>query len=131
MIVTHTDSRYLPWTRMYLESIANVAPDERVLVSGINLSKDEVLALCNLHKGTCVKNYHTDKLPAGSHKVHMQCRISQVLIQAYDSNLAEKYIVTNADMLLRRPLGKLYDKLDLYPLMLRLTTEHMKKKPPQ
>lgn len=126
MLVTHLDKNYLLWGKLLLLSAAKNAPDESIYISTVNLTPAEMLWLEQFHPKVMIKN-HIFIVPATiEYRRYMQCRISQVLLEAYweykDDN--ELIIAMNADMLVREPMDELYDTIKQCDIIVTFDEEH-------
>ena len=127
MIVTHLDKNYLLWGKLLLLSVAKNAPNERVCISAANLSLKEIRWLYQFHHDVHVVNHKIVVPETIEYRRYMQCRITQVLLEAYheykDEN--ELIIAMNADMLIRKPMDELYKKMRSHDVMLKFDIQHL------
>ena len=127
MLVTHLDRNYLPFGKLYLLSAAKNAPDERVYISAANLTTAEVDMLQACNQKAIIVN-HEIIVPDGiRYRQYMQCRISKVLVEAYDKfcQQGELCIATNIDVLIRKPMLELYSLIKDKGVLVRMDEEHL------
>lgn len=129
MIVSHLDTGYLEFAKTFLYSINKYAPQERIYLSTINLVDSQ--------KEYLTTNFRVDKIVNHILKLQepnkhlLQNRVTKVIVEALQSNCDTIYIVTNIDMIVRRPLSFLYEKMQGYDIALCLNSSHPRRKPPQ
>lgn len=127
MLVTHLDSNYLPFGRLYLESAARNAPDEEVYISAANLTPNEMLWLSEFHPKVTIENHKIEVPETIKYRRYMQCRISQVLMEVWERFHGQKklMIATNVDMLILKPMDELYLLAELNDILLKFDMEHL------
>ena len=129
MIVTHSNNYFIEWLNMYVMSINRNSPDEKVYVSGANFTDEQIVFLKSLHDKIIIKNHVTDKIiDILELRRFMQNRVSKVMLEAYNSGLDNMYMVTNADVMVMRPLDNLYDLMKECDVALHFTNSHMRVK---
>lgn len=126
MLVTHLDSNYLPFGRLYLESAAMNAPDEEVYISAANFEPEEMLWLSKFHPKVMIQNHKIEVPETIEYRRYMQCRISQVLLEVHCKFEGQDKlcIATNVDMLIRKPMDELYLLTELNDMLLKFDAEH-------
>ena len=127
MIVTHIDHYYVHWAKIFLISLVRNAPELKVYISGVNLSLEDMIQLRGCMGDVKIANRRVE-CPIGYNEcqIFMQCRVTRVLVEAWESGKSDKYIVTNADVFVKKSLQDLYDCLDESDVLLRFDKEHLK-----
>lgn len=130
MLVTHLDSNYLSFGRLYLESAAMNAPDEEVYISAANLTPDEMIWLSEFHPKVMIQNHKIEVPETIEYRRYMQCRISQVLIEVWERFHGQRKLIiaTNVDMLIRGTMDELYLMTELNDILLKFDAEHQEMK---
>ena len=127
MIVTHIDHYYVHWAKIFLMSIARNCPEEEVYISGANLSLEDII---QLREGMCtvkIANRRVEcPIDQNECQIFMQCRVTQVLKEMWESGLSAMYIVSNADVMVRKSMDDLYLRLKDSDVLLHFTDEHSK-----
>ena len=128
MLVTHLDRNYIPFGKLYLLSAAKNAPDERVYISAVNLTTDEVSMLQTYNQKAIIVNHEIIIPDSIRYRQYMQCRISKVLVEAYNKfgRHGELCIATNVDMLIRKPMLELYLLIKDNDILVRMDDAHIK-----
>lgn len=130
MIVSHFDEDYIDFAKVYLHSINKFASKEKIYLSVLNFSTGQILDIFDGVKIDEIRN-HALKFQ-GQNKQHLlQNRVTKVIVEALQSNLDSIYIVTNIDMIVRKPLDFLYEKMQDYDIALCLNSTHPRRNPPQ
>lgn len=127
MFVTHLDKNYLLWGKLFLISAAKNAPDEEVYISGANLSVKNVVWLMQFHPKVFIRN-HIIKVPEHiEYRRYMQCRITQVLLEAYKRYEGQNKVIIgiNADMLVLKTMDELYECIKGRDILLKFDKQHL------
>jgi len=127
MIATHFDENFSRWGKLLVKSIAKNAPDESIIIFGVNLKQDTIIELYSLHKNIYIKNYHLcfdgeQKRYDGNKerarwKILMQ-NIRTLFIPKLIECVAKDCLVIymDADMLIRKPLLDIYKKMNKFDI---------------
>ena len=127
MFVIHLDKNYLLWGKLFLMSASINAPEEEVYISAANLIPNQIDWLKHFHKNLTIRNHFIDVPETIEYRRYMQCRITQVLLEVYDRYcLQNKLIIAmNADMLIRKPMDELYERMKDDNVLLKFDREHL------
>lgn len=130
MIVSHLDNNYLEYAKVFLYSANKYAPEEKIYLSTINLLDTQITNLFTTFKINKIVN-HSLRILKEDRQHLLQNRVTKVAVEAVQSKLDLIYIVMNIDMIVRKPLNFLYEKMQDYDIALCLNSSHPKRKPPQ
>ena len=126
MIAFHIDFNYVDFAELYLMSIAKNAPGEKIYLSSMNVSAPHIERLKSLNDNLVIDNKWILDTNGVRWRQYMQCRITKVLLDVYElAEDGEICIVTDADMLLRKPLGEIYELMKNVDMMLKFDDEHL------
>jgi len=127
MIVTHLDKNYLLWGKLLLLSAAKNAPDEEVYISAANLEPEDVKWLSQFHSHGIIRNHKINVPETIEYRRYMQCRITQVLLEAFGEYAGEDKLIIamNADMLIRKPMDELYRRIKGNDVLIKFDTKHL------
>ena len=137
MLVTHLDKNFMYWGELFVQSVHKYAPQESLYISGVNLSIEDIKQLETYHDKIEVKNHSLQADDLDSlHKVRkdmpsvwavlLQGRISKVILEVLEKDLAKDYFFLNADMFVRQPFSPLQKEVGLC-----LNSSHRHKSPHQ
>lgn len=130
MIVSHFDFEYLGFAEIFLYSINKNSPEEKIFLSTMNLSKEQISQLQEKYKIEKIQN-HTLDIKSCNKKHLLQNRVTKVILEAIYSDLDSIYIVMNIDMIVRKSLFYLREKMKNYDIGLCINSSHPKRCPPQ
>jgi len=127
MLCTSLDRNYLPWGKLYCLSAALTNPNEKIYISSVNLSENEIKELKDCNMLVNITNHKIEVPKTIRYRQYMQCRISHVLLEVFEKfhNTNEICIVTDVDMLFRKSLNDLYALIQDNDILLKFDKEHL------
>ena len=135
LIVTHFDKNYFEWTKIFFESLQKLHPACEVIASGVNLTDDQINLMRNYKLNINLENKYIEfdgiqeRRDGGGDdakwKVMMQCRVSQVALDASSETNEDIMVVMNADMFFRKSLSSLVEEAYNHDILLHLIDDHM------
>ncbi|VAX25478.1 hypothetical protein MNBD_IGNAVI01-458 [hydrothermal vent metagenome] len=111
MIILQFDRGYLKWGKLFLHSLAKNSPGETVFINSVNLFNFQINNLKRIYSPLIVEN-HKIKMRKKERGNIMISRKPYVLKEVIKRFGEEKYLMLDADMIVRKPLDKLFAKLD-------------------
>ena len=126
MIITHCNNYFVEWTKLYLMSILKNDSKEKVYISGANLTPEQVFELKEIYKKAIIVNHKIENIKIPLRR-YMAFRVTEVLLEAWNSDLDMIYIATNADVYLNKPISPLYDLMKTCDVAVHFTGMHMRR----
>ena len=111
MIILQFDRGYLKWGKLFLHSLAMNSPGETVYINSVNLFDFQIKSLKKIYSPLIIEN-HKIKMRKKERGNIMISRKPYVLKEVIKRFGEDKYLMLDADMTVRKPLDKLFAKLD-------------------
>ena len=119
MIIIQFDYGYYGWGELLLGSLALHEPEQRVLIDAINLDPEQLDRLRRLHPQVICQNELLPEPPCREEMATRKPTVMQRAMRMYPDEAA--YALFDADLLVRRRLPDLWQRLDGFPMALMVT----------
>jgi len=107
VVVIQFDKGYYEWGKTLVQSLLFNAPDDKVVIYSVNLSRSQRNELISLHKNLTI---HNRRIPFISNKFKrhfMANRKANIFLRAIKNYDAKYYVLLDADMILINPINML------------------------
>jgi len=112
MMVTQFNDVFYKWGLLFAQSLYFTNPKEELYIDSVNLNGGQVKELSEISPLITLKNNQISFPSDVNVPAYMANRRVKVLLEVIGKKQSDKYVIIDADMLFRKSLDKLYEKVN-------------------